>query len=83
MAGADCAQRTYFSEHTLKFLRILVDIQQRYAALKVRLVKRDHVPQSAMINDVMCINILLHFSFVFYFKKVKRHRIHICVRVDA
>ena len=32
----------------LKFLRILVDFQQRYAALKLRLVKKDHVPQSAM-----------------------------------
>ena len=32
----------------LKLLCILVDVQQRYAALKLRLVKRDHVPQSAL-----------------------------------
>ena len=35
-------------EHALKFLRILVDVQQRYGAVKLRLVKRDHVPQSAL-----------------------------------
>ena len=47
MARLDCAKKTYCSEHTLKFLCILVYVQQRYAALKLRL-KRDHVPQSAM-----------------------------------
>ena len=47
-ARADC------SEHTLKFLRILVDVQQRCAALKLRLVKRDHVPQSALRACVDC-----------------------------
>ena len=50
MARADCTQRTYCSEYTLKFLCILVDVQQRHGALKMSFVKRDHVPQSAMLN---------------------------------
>ena len=45
---SNCAQRTYCSEHTLKFVCILVGVQQRYGALKLRLVKRDYVPQSAL-----------------------------------
>jgi len=52
MARVDCTQRTYCSEHTLKFLRILVDVQQRYGASKLRLVKRDHVPQSEVLELV-------------------------------
>ena len=52
--------KNLLSEHTLKFLRIVVDVQQtllqssaeqRYAVLKLRLVKSDHVPQSAMFSS--------------------------------
>ena len=32
----------------LNCLRIFFDVKQRFAALKLRLIKRDHVPQSAV-----------------------------------